>query len=44
VHFLDEGIIPQPEGITFDYKNNLYIATEGQGFNGKVFKFEGSYQ
>lgn len=37
--FLDEKIIPQPEGLAFDFKKNLYIATEGQGFNGKIYKF-----
>jgi len=39
IHFLDDQIIVQPEGITFDDNNNLFIATEGSGYNGKIFKF-----
>ncbi len=38
--YLDKAIIPQPEGITFDDKGHLYIATEGQGFNAKIFQFK----
>ena len=37
--FLNNKTIPQPEGITFDAQNNLYISSEGQGLSGKVFKF-----
>jgi len=40
VLFLNNKTIPQPEGITFDPEGNLYISTEGQGFSGKVFKFD----
>lgn len=40
INFLNSRIIPQPEGICFDKNGNLFIATEGQGFSGKVFKFE----
>ncbi len=39
VIFLNSKTIPQPEGIAFDQLNHLYIATEGQGFSGKIFKF-----
>jgi len=38
--YLDKNTIPQPEGITFDRNGNLYIATEGRGFNGKIFQFK----
>lgn len=37
--FLNSKTIPQPEGITFDTQYNLYISTEGQGYSGKIFKF-----
>jgi len=40
VIFLDNRIIPQPEGICFGKERDLYISTEGQGFSGKIFKFE----
>lgn len=39
IAFLNSKTIPQPEGITFDNNGDLYIATEGQGFSGKIFKF-----
>ncbi len=39
VIFLNSKSNPQPEGITFDKDNNLYISTEGKGFSGKIFKF-----
>ena len=38
--FLDTKLIPQPEGITFDKDNNLYIATEGQGSSGKIVRYD----
>jgi len=37
--FLRSNVIPQPEGICFDTEANLYISTEGQGFSGKIFKY-----
>jgi uncharacterized protein YjiK len=37
--FLNSKVIPQPEGICFDFDANLYISTEGQGFSGKIFKY-----
>jgi uncharacterized protein YjiK len=39
VIFLNSKSNPQPEGISFDEDNNLYISTEGKGFSGKIFKF-----
>ncbi len=39
VVLLNDKTVPQPEGICFDYNNNLYISTEGQGFSGKIFKY-----
>jgi len=39
IEFLDNKIIPQPEGICFGSNSDLYISTEGQGVSGKVFKF-----
>ena len=38
--FLDSKLIPQPEGITFDKDNNLYLATEGQGSSGKIVRYD----
>lgn len=38
--FLNTNTIPQPEGITFDKENTLYLSTEGQGYSGKIFKFK----
>ena len=39
---LNELNIPQPEGICFDNKNNLYIATEANnhGGAGKIYKYK----
>jgi uncharacterized protein YjiK len=37
---LDSKTIPQPEGICFDQKPYLYISTEGQGYSGKIFKYD----
>ena len=39
IFFLNEKTIPQPEGICFDESGNLFIATEGKGFSGKIFKY-----
>ena len=39
VIFLDEKMIPQPEGITFDTDNNLYISSEGKNGKGEILKF-----
>ncbi len=39
VVLLDEKVNPQPEGICFDSKSNLYISTEGKLEKGKIFKF-----
>lgn len=39
IHFLNNKIIPQPEGISFDSESNLYITTEGHGYSAKIFKF-----
>jgi len=39
IAMLHSKIMPQPEGITFDNENTLYISTEGQGNSGKLFKF-----
>jgi len=38
--FLDEDVIPQPEGICFSPEADLYISTEGKGLIGKIFKFK----
>jgi len=40
VILLDKQLNPQPEGICFDPELNLYIATEGSGFSGKIFKYK----
>lgn len=37
--FLNDGSIPQPEGICFTPNGDLFISTEGKGFSGKIFKF-----
>ena len=37
--FLDAKMIPQPEGITFDSDNNLYISSEGKTGKGTIAKF-----
>ncbi len=39
VEFFDTILLPQPEGITFDAHDNLYVSTEGQGKSGKLYKF-----
>jgi len=39
IQFLNSKLIPQPEGIAFGKNQDLYIATEGKGFSGKIFKF-----
>lgn len=39
IHFLDQKVMPQPEGICFDSNQNLYISTEGQNTKGKILKF-----
>ena len=39
IEYLNAKTIPQPEGICFDSDANLYISTEGQGFSGKIFKY-----
>lgn len=36
---LDELHMPQPEGLCFDSKNNLYISTEGHGGLAKIFVY-----
>ncbi|MEM9001175.1 MAG: SdiA-regulated domain-containing protein [Bacteroidota bacterium] len=38
--FLNKKKAPQPEGICFDDKANLYIATEGKKANGKILKYQ----
>lgn len=38
--FLDEDVIPQPEGICFSPEADLFISTEGKGLTGKIFKFK----
>ena len=43
VGFFDENILPQPEGITFDDENNLFVAGEGKSRSGKIFKFAPLY-
>lgn len=36
IHLLNEEILPQPEGITFDANQNLYISTEGKSLLAKI--------
>ncbi len=38
--FLNPEDIPQPEGICFDKKDNLYISTEGKKGSGKIFIYK----
>jgi uncharacterized protein YjiK len=38
--FLDDKILPQPEGITIDPDRRIYISTEGQSSQGKIFRFD----
>lgn len=40
VVFLDDKSNKQPEGITFDKHDNLYISTEGRSMRAKMFKFK----
>lgn len=41
VHKLDGNMFNQPEGITFDEQNNLYISNEGDELqNGNILKFK----
>ena len=37
---LDKNIFPQPEGICFDNKNNLYISSEGKEGFGRILRFD----
>ncbi len=39
VYFLDEKVVPQPEGICFDDQGTLYLSSEGHGYSGKLFKY-----
>ena len=39
VVFLSEKALPQPEGICFDDKANLYISTESKGSVGRLYKY-----
>lgn len=36
---LDTGLLPQPEGITFDSEGKLYLASEGRGGQGRLLVF-----
>jgi uncharacterized protein YjiK len=36
---LDNTLIPQPEGICFDEKGNLFISTEGRGATAKLIMY-----
>jgi len=37
---LDKKQMPQPEGIAFDTKGNMYISSEGKGGDGLLFRFD----
>jgi len=39
IGFFDEGVLTQPEGITFDREGNLYIASEGKSKSGKIARY-----
>jgi len=36
---LDKGLLPQPEGITFDAQGNLFLSSEGKKQEGLLLKF-----
>ena len=37
---LDRKLLPQPEGICFDYKGNIFISTEGRhGEPARVYEY-----
>lgn len=36
---LDKGLLPQPEGITFDAQGNLFLSSEGKKHEGLLLKF-----
>ena len=40
--FIDENLMPQPEGICFSPEGVLYISTEGKNGSGKLLEFEGN--
>lgn len=37
---LDKHLLPQPEGISFDPKGNLFLATEGKKGQGQILRFD----
>lgn len=39
VHRLDKQIMPQPEGISFDSTGNLFLSSEGKGWEGMLYRF-----
>ncbi len=36
---MDEDLLPQPEGITFESDGTLYLSTEGKGGEGRIYRF-----
>lgn len=40
VYRIDKKIIPQPEGMAFDARGNLYIASEGKNGPGMLYRFD----
>ncbi|MEO9211442.1 MAG: SdiA-regulated domain-containing protein [Ginsengibacter sp.] len=38
--FIDENLMPQPEGICFSPEGKLYISSEGKNGSGKLLEFE----